>query len=808
MKISLNWLKEFIHLDLDSENISQYLTDIGLEVEGFEEIESVRGGLKGVVIGEIISCKKHPNADRLNQTIVNIGEETLLNIICGAPNVKAGQKVPVATVGTTLYNGDNSFKIKKSKIRGEISEGMICGEDELGLGDFTEGIMVLDSDAKIGMTAFDYFNIKNDIIFDIGLTPNRSDAMGHLGVARDLKAVLNHKGLNVELCLPTIEEFSVDNTNLQIDVEVENSELCPRYSGVSISGVKVGKSPAWIENKLRSIGITPINNVVDITNYVLHETGHPLHAFDASKIKGNKVIVRNSSSKTKFIALDESEKKLSKEDLMIYNEKDAMCIAGVFGGIDSGVSVKTKDIFLESAYFNPISIRKTAKRYNLNTDASFRFERGCDINMTIYALKRASLLIQKIAGGNISSKIIDVYPKKIERFKVNLTYKKLDDLTGEKIDRDVVKSILTNLEIEIVSSNKDSLALKIPLFRSDVQREVDVIEEILRIYGFNNIRTSSRLNTSIFHSNQIESESIKNMLSNMLSSNGFSEIMNNSITKSDYHKLISDLDEENNVMIINPLSKDLDVMRQSLLFSGLETISYNINRKHSDLKLFEFGKTYHKQEEENVEIQHLQILVSGRIESENWNKTDNKVNFYVIKEKVEYILSRLGIVEFKSSEGSGWGCSYSLTYSYDNKRLVCFGKISKDLCDKFGIKSDVFMADFNWDTILNLIKSKEVRFSEVSKYPSIRRDLSLLLDKNISFKELKDIATKIDDNILKSINLFDVYQGKNIPEDKKSYALSFIFSDISKTLTDKLIDKVMTKLIKSYERIGVEVRKD
>ncbi|MGY8987844.1 MAG: phenylalanine--tRNA ligase subunit beta [Flavobacteriales bacterium] len=806
MKISLNWLQQYIKLDLEVDKISEYLTDTGLEVEGVEEIESIKGDLKGIIIGEVLSCEQHPNADRLKVTTVNIGE-SVLDIVCGAPNVKAGQKVPVATVGSILYDGDESFKIKKSKIRGEVSEGMICGEDELGLGNVTDGIMVLDDNVKVGTLASEYFKVENDTIFEIGLTPNRSDAMGHFGIARDLKTVLNHNGSKLEMCLPTVKNFKVDNTNLSISVEVENSQLCPRYSGVSISGVKIEKSPEWLENRLKSLGIEPKNNIVDITNFVLHETGQPLHAFDAEKIKGNKIVVKTINKKTKFTTLDEVERELSTEDLMICNDKEAMCLAGVFGGLDSGVSDNTTSIFLESAYFNTVSVRKTAKRHTLSTDSSFRFERGCDPNMTIYALKRATLLIQEIAGGKISSEIVDIYPKEIKHFEVELTYKKLDSLIGEKIDRKEVKNILTDLEIEVVLETENGLSLKVPPFRADVQREVDVIEEVLRIYGFNTVETPTKLNTSTSYSDEVNPETLRNTISDLLSSNGFFEIMNNSLTKESYTKLIPELEVEQNIKIVNPLSQDLNVMRQFLLFSGLENISYNINRKNQDLKLYEFGKTYHKVEEENQERQHLMLLLTGTVNSENWNTTKDKTDFFVTKEKVEHILYRLGLNTWDVSEGSGWGRSYTLTYSYEDQRLVCFGKVTKDLCSKFGVKSDVYMADFNWDLILQLVVNTKIKYSEVSKFPSVKRDLSLLIDNKVSFKELLTIAKDTEKNILKSVNLFDVYEGDELPEGKKSYALSFILEDKTKTLTDKYIDKVMSKLISSYEnKAGAEVR--
>ncbi len=806
MKISLNWLQQYIKLDLEVNQISEFLTDTGLEVEGIEEIESIKGGLKGIVIGEVLTCQQHPNADRLKVTTVNIGE-SVLDIVCGAPNVATGQKVLVATIGTVLYDGEESFKIKKGKIRGEVSMGMICAEDELGLGSSHDGIMVLPNELEVGTLASDYFKIENDTVFEIGLTPNRSDAMGHFGVARDLKTVLNHNGSELEMCLPNLKQFKTDNNNLSISVEVENSELCPRYSAVSISGIKIEPSPEWLKNRLKSIGIESKNNIVDVTNFVLHETGQPLHAFDAKKITGNKIVVKTLSEKTKFITLDEVERDLSAEDLMICNEKEGMCLAGVFGGLDSGVSHSTTSIFLESAYFNPVSVRKTAKRHHLSTDSSFRFERGCDPNMTLYALKRAALLIQEIAGGEISSEIVDIYPNEIKHFELELTYKKLDSLIGEKIEREAVKSILTDLEIEVVSETQTGLSLKVPPFRADVQREVDVIEEVLRIYGFNTVKIPSKLNTSISHSDEVNPEQIRNITSDLLSSNGFSEIMNNSLTKESYIHLISELNEQENVKILNPLSQDLNVMRQSLLFSGLENISYNINRKNQDLKLYEFGKTYHKVEGENQEKEHLMLLLTGKVNSENWNTTKDKTDFFVMKEKVEHILFRLGITKIKSEEISTYGFSEGLMYKHKKNRLVCFGKVDKKIIKSFGIKQELYYADFNWDLILNLVLNTKIKYLEVSKFPSVKRDLSLLIDKEVTFKELNTIAKQTETKILKSVNLFDVYVGDKLPEGKKSYALSFILEDNTKTLTDKYIDKVMNKLISSYEtKVGAEVR--
>lgn len=807
MKISYSWLKNYLHLELPAEEIAQLLTNTGLEVEGIEEVESIKGGLKGVVIGEVLSKKQHPNADRLSITTVNIGANEPLQIVCGAPNVASGQKVPVATVGTWLYSGEEKIKIKKNKIRGEVSEGMICGEDELSLGPDTDGIMVLDKKAKVGTAASEYFNLESDTVFEIGLTPNRSDAMGHIGVARDLLTVLNHQGHKLEMCRPSVEKFVVANTSKKIDVELKDEVLCPRYSAVSIAGVKVADSPEWLQNKLGAIGITPINNVVDITNYVLHEIGQPLHAFDIDKIEGDKVVVATVKDKTKLTTLDEVERELSSSDLMINNAKKSMCIAGVLGGLDSAVSSSTTDIFLESAYFNAVSIRKTAKRHGLSTDASFRFERGCDPNITVYALKRAALLITEICGGEIASEVVDIYPKKIEHFKLELTYAKMDALIGEQIDRDKVKSILKNLEIEIVNSTDEGLSLVVPPFRTDVQREVDVIEEILRIYGFNSVDISSKLTTSITFSNGVNSEDVSNTIADLLANNGFCEAMNNSLSKSEYTALIPDLDANQNVEILNPLSKDLNVMRQSLLFSGLENVAYNQNRKNANVKFFEFGKSYHKTEKGNVENQHLQLLISGRIWKENWDKPNDKVNFNFIKEKVAHILNRLGIQKIKVEAISSHGFSAGLMYKFKNKRLVCVGKLDKKLCKAFDVKSDVYAADFNWDLLLELTKNTKIKYKQTSKFPEVRRDLSLLIDNSVSFEVLQKIAKQADNKILKSVNLFDVYEGEKLAKGKKSYALSFTMSDKSKTLTDKEVDKVMEKLITSFQdKAGAEIR--
>ncbi len=807
MKISYSWLNNYLNLELPHEEVSALLTDIGLEVEGVEEVERIKGGLKGVIIGEVLTKTGHPNADRLAITTVNIGDDVPLQIVCGAPNVAAGQKVPVATVGTILYDGDKDFKIKKSKIRGEVSEGMICGADEIGLGEDTDGIMVLDTKAKVGLPASAYFQLDSDIVFEIGLTPNRSDAMGHIGVARDLITVLNHRGAKLQMCLPSVKAFEVESTTKNISVELKDTKLCPRYSGVSISGIKVASSPDWLQNRLRAIGLTPVNNVVDITNYVLHETGQPLHAFDIAKISGNKVVVSTVKNKSKFIALDEIERELSSDDLMINDANRPMCIAGIYGGIDSGVSNTTVDVFLESAYFDPVSIRKTAKRHGLSTDASFRYERGCDPNITVYALKRAALLITEICGGAIASDIVDIYPSMIQHFPVQLSYSKMDNLIGEVIDRELVQGILNDLEIEIVDSNNDGLSLLVPPFRTDVQREVDVIEEILRIYGFNTVSIPSKLDTIISYSQVINIEEIRNTISDLLSNSGFNEAMNNSLTKDENTKLISELDIEQNVVILNPLSKDLNVMRQSLLFSGLENIAYNHNRKSMDIKIYEFGKTYRKKGQKYFESQHLQVLVSGRLQPENWNANSDKADFFFIKEKVEHILNRLGIKDVQSEQVNTYGFEEALMYKCKNKRLVCFGKLDNKICKAFDVKSEVYAADFDWDTVLDLVGHTKTGFQEISKFPVVRRDLSLLVDKSVSFDKLRMIAIKADNKILKSVSLFDVYEGSKLPDGKKSYALAFTMGDATRTLTDMHVDKVMKKLMNSFrQQVGAEIR--
>ena len=808
MKISYNWLKQFLQVDWEENKTSELLTDLGLEVEGIETKESIKGSLEGILVGEVLTCVQHPNADRLKITTVDLGTGDPVQIVCGAPNVAAGQKVPVATIGTTLYDDKGvGFKIKKGKIRGEESHGMICAEDELGLGTSHDGILILNKKLKVGTPAAEVFNIETDQVFEIGLTPNRADAMSHYGVARDFRAGLIQHGINLELITPSVSDFHVEQRRLRIDVEVENKDLAPRYCGISIVDVEVKDSPEWIQNRLKSIGITPKNNIVDITNYVLHELGQPLHAFDASKIKGNKVIVKTLAQGTKFTTLDEVERELHSEDIMICDaESNPLCIAGVFGGINSGVSEKTTSIFLESAYFNPVSIRKTAKRHALNTDASFRFERGIDINFTEYALKRAALLIEEYAGGKVASDVMDFYPEKIEDFQVFLSYESAFRLIGQEIDKETIKNILASLEIKISSETEGGLGLTIPSYRVDVQREADIIEEILRVYGYNNIKFSHKLNTSIsFDSNK--DISLENIVANQLTTLGFNETMANSLTKEEYSSFSENLKSEFNVTMLNPLSNDLKVMRQSLLFSGLESISYNLNRKNNSLKLYEFGKTYHKYEKGYQEDKHLTIFVSGARTKDSWTSLTQNSEFFYLKGIVMSILERIGVTNIKTSPLKSDVFSEGIVLSLGKNKLVEFGVIKKKLLKEFGIKQEVLFADFDWTSILSISGKKKIKVSMLPKFPSVKRDLALLLDEKITFKEIYDLAFQSERNLLKDAGLFDVYDGDKLPEGKKSYAVSFVLQDNNKTLEDRQIDKIMQKLQQSFEKnLGAVLR--
>jgi phenylalanyl-tRNA synthetase beta chain len=808
MKISYNWLKQFINIDWDAEKTGELLTDLGLEIEGIDTYESVKGGLKGIVIGEVLTCVQHPNADRLKVTTVDIGADAPVQIVCGAPNVATGQKVPVATIGTTLYTTEGeAWKIKKGKIRGEESHGMICAEDELGLGESHDGIMVLDTKLKVGTFVSKVFEIENDEIFEIGLTPNRADAMSHHGVARDLKAGLLQKEIQLELITPSVSSFHVDARSLKIDVDVQDKENAPRYCGVTITGLKVDASPSWLQHRLKSIGLSPINNIVDITNYVLHELGQPLHAFDANKITGNKIEVKTCNAGTKFTTLDDVERVLHEDDLMICDAEKPMCIAGVFGGINSGVTEGTTSIFLESAYFNPVSVRKTAKRHGLNTDASFRFERGIDPNITKYALKRAALMIVEIAGGEISSDISDTYVNKINDFEVRLSFDNAKKLIGEEIPRETIKSILTSLEIKVNNVTETGLGLTVPAYRNDVQREADIIEEILRVYGYNNVGTTEKLNASISNSKRFEDYKLQNIIGNQLASQGFYEIMANSLTTPKYMELSEQLNADYNVEMLNPLSNDLSVMRQSLLFSGLEAVCYNINRKRSDLKLFEFGKTYHQYPDKREEDKHLSLFVTGNISEERWNTVVTPSDFFYLKGTLQTILQRLGLNRLKSSPIKSDIFSEGMSFSLGKKNIVDFGLVKKSVLKHFGISQNVLFADFNWDNVLEMAKHNSIKFKPIPKYPKVRRDFALLIDNTVSFEDIYTIAKQTEKQLLKNVNLFDVYEGKNLPEGKKSYAVSFILQDEHKTLTDKQIDKIMSKLQSNFEsKLGAELR--
>ena len=809
MRISLNWLKQFIKTDLSTEEISEILTDLGLEVEGVDTYESLKGGLQGVVVGHVLTCVQHPNADRLKITTVDLGDANApVQIVCGAPNVAEGQKVPVATIGTKLYDKEgNAFEIKKGKIRGEESNGMICAEDELGLGESHDGILILDENLKPGTPAAKIFNIESDQVFEIGLTPNRADAMSHYGVARDLRAAKIIRDKQSELITPSVSNFKVDKRTLKIDVQVENDKLAPRYCGVTISGISVKPSPSWLQNRLKAIGLTPKNNVVDVTNYVLHELGQPLHAFDAAKIKGNKVIVKTVAAGTKFTTLDDIERTLDAEDLMICNAEEPMCIAGVFGGKDSGVNENTSSIFLESAYFNPVSIRKTAKRHTLSTDASFRFERGIDPTITEYALKRAALLIQEVAGGEITSDVTDIYPKKIEDFQVFLTFDKIRKIIGQDIPKDIIKKILVALDIKINNVTEAGLGLLIPSYRVDVQREIDVIEEILRVYGYNNIEFSQKLNATISNSSRTEEFKVQNIISNQLCSLGFNEMMANSLTTPDYVKLSDKIREEFNVLMLNPLSNDLSAMRQSMLFSGLEAVSFNINRKRADLKFFEFGKTYHKLPSGYEENKHLTLFLTGNRNDESWAQAQQKSDFFLFKGYINTILSRIGLDSKVSTlpfENDIFNEGIALAIG--KEIILEMGTVKKSVLKHFDIKQEVLYADIFWDKIQKYISNK-IKYTDIPKYPEVRRDLALLLDSSVAFEEVYKVAKQTEKKLLKNINLFDVYEGKNLPEGKKSYAVSFTIQDESKTLNDKEIEKIMSKLQTNLEKeLGASLR--
>ncbi|GAA4796402.1 phenylalanine--tRNA ligase subunit beta [Olivibacter ginsenosidimutans] len=799
MKIAYNWLKQFIEIDKSPEELSLILTDLGLEVEGIETVQSIPGGLEGLVIGEVKTCQPHPNADRLRLTTVDIGTTSLLQIVCGAPNVAAGQKVVVAPVGTVIHPlSGEAFKINKSKIRGELSEGMICAEDEIGLGVDHNGIIVLDTDAQVGQAAKSYFNVTDDFCFEIGLTPNRADAASHLGVARDVAAYLKK-----EITLPHIERFKVGQEPSPIQVEVQNTEACRRYTSLYIRNVNVGKSPQWLVDQLKTIGIRSINNVVDITNYVLHELGQPLHAFDAHKIAGNRIVVRNAREGESFVTLDGVARKLSAEDLMICDEEKPLCIAGVFGGLDSGVSALTNDVFLESAYFNAVSIRKSSKRHGLKTDASFRFERGTDPNMTVLALKRAALLIQEIAGGEIVSAISDHYPEPINSFIFDVNLEQVRRLIGKEISNEEIIAIIEALHIEVRVKSQGVIEVAVPPYKVDVTREVDIIEEVLRVYGYNNIEMKQQIKASLNTSPKPDKEVVQHMVSEFLVSNGFYEILSNSLTKTAY------LDNADTaVKIFNPLSSDLDVMRQNLLFSALEAVSHNQKRKNADLKLFEFGKTYYAIDDRYEEDQYLSLTLTGAMQHKQWNQPVQWCNFYHIKAAVDALIKRLHIKDLTSEEAEDPKIAYGLQYRKGQKILVSFGAVSLDALKKADVNGDVFYAVFHWGLLLKAISKNRITYQEIAKFPAVRRDLSLLVDRSVSFATLKQLAERTERKLLQSVNVFDVYVGDKLPPEKKSYALSFELQDEEKTLTDKQIDSVMQKLILNFEKeVGAEVRK-
>ena len=812
MNISYNWLKEYVDFDLTPEEVSAALTSIGLETDGVEEVQSIKGGLEGLVVGEVLTCEPHPNSDHMHITTVDLGEGEPVQIVCGAANVAAGQKVIVATLGTKLYDGDQSFTIKKSKLRGVESNGMICAEDEIGVGTSHDGIIVLPQDVVPGTLAKDYYNIKSDYVFEVDITPNRADACSHYGVARDLYAWLVQNGYQTSLHRPETSEFKVDNHDMDIDVVVENTEACPRYAGVAIKNVTVKESPEWLQNKLRLIGVRPVNNIVDITNYILHAYGQPMHCFDADKIKGGKIVVKTCQEGTKFVTLDEVERKLSERDLMICDAEEPMCIAGVFGGLDSGTTEATKDVFLESAYFHPTWVRKTARRHGLSTDSSFRFERGIDPNGTIYALKEAAILVKELAGGEIASDIKDNYPAPIADFAVELSYEYVNSLVGKVIPAETIKSIVTSLEMKIVAETAEGLSLSVPAYRVDVQRPCDVVEDILRIYGYNNVEIPTSLKSSLnVEGEEDKSVKLQNLVSEQLIGCGFNEILNNSLTAASYYDGLETYKPENLVRIMNPLSNDLNVMRASLLFGGLECIQHNANRKNADLRFFEFGNCYHfnaeKKNPEKVlaaysEELHLGLWLTGKYISNSWAHPDMNSSVYELKAYVLNIFSRLGVNLGAMVFGNLSDDIYSVAISIHTrggKLVATFGVLSKKLQKAFDIDNEVYYADINWKELMKAIKGKKVTYTEISKFPAVKRDLALLIDKKVQFAEIEKIAYETDKKLLKSVELFDVYEGKNLEAGKKSYAVSFVLQDENATLNDKQIDKLMQRLIANLQ---------
>lgn len=820
MNISYNWLKEYLDFDLQPDEVAAALTSIGLETGGVEEVQTIKGGLEGLVIGEVLTCEDHPNSDHLHITTVNVGGEAPLQIVCGAPNVAAGQKVVVAVNGTKLYDGDQCFTIKKSKIRGVESNGMICAEDEIGIGTDHSGIIVLPADAVVGTLAKDYYNVKSDYVLEVDITPNRVDATSHYGVARDLAAYLKQAGKPAALRLPSVEAFKIDDETPAIEVVVENEEACLRYSGVTIKGVTVKESPEWLQNRLRVIGLRPINNVVDVTNFILHELGQPLHSFDAAKIKGNKVVVKAVEAGTKFVTLDGVERTLTDRDLMICNTEEPMCIGGVFGGLDSGVTEQTTDVFLESACFHPTWIRKTARRFGLNTDASFRFERGLDPNNTIYVLKRAALLIQELAGGKITGAIQDVYPKVVEPYRVEVSYTKINSLIGKEIPVETVKSIVDSLEMKIESETAEGLCLRVPVYRIDVQRDVDVIEDILRIYGYNNVEFNEEVKACLSYQTPTDhSYKMQNLISEQLCGCGFNEIMNNSLTRSAYYSDLTAYPEKNCVRLMNPLSADLNVMRQTLLFGGLESAEHNMKRRRGNIRFYEFGNCYQydetkKKEGETLagfsEDYRLGIWLAGNRVENSWAHPNEKTTVYELKAYVENVLSRLGLnlgkLVFGILTDDIYSAGLSIT-TQSGRRLGSLGIVSKKILKAMDIDVEVYFAELSWTALMKETKKNKVTYTEISKFPAVKRDLALLLDKSVAFADIEKIAGESERKLLKSVTLFDVYEGKNLPAGKKSYAVSFYLQDDNKTLNDKQIDAIMKKIQTNLEqKLGAQLR--
>ena len=820
MNISYNWLKDYLDFDLQPDEVAAALTSIGLETGGVEEVQTIKGGLEGLVIGEVLTCEEHPNSDHLHITTVYVGGAEPLQIVCGAPNVAAGQKVVVAVNGTKLYDGDECFTIKRSKIRGVESNGMICAEDEIGIGTDHAGIIVLPADAVVGTSAKEYYNVKSDYVLEVDITPNRVDATSHFGVARDLAAYLKQNGKPANLKRPSVDAFKIDDEVPAIEVVVENKEACLRYSGITIKNVTVKESPEWLQNRLKVIGLRPINNVVDITNYILHGVGQPLHSFDADKIKGNKVVVRSATEGAKFVTLDGVERTLTDRDLMICNVEEPMCIAGVFGGLDSGVTEQTKNVFLESATFHPTWIRKTARRFGLNTDASFRYERGLDPNQTVEVMKRAALLIQEVAGGTITGAIQDIYPVPVAPYRVELTYDKVNTLIGKVIPVETVKSILESLEMKIVSETAEGLVIDVPVYRIDVQRDVDVIEDILRIYGYNNVEFSDNVKSNLSYQTPTDrSYKLQNLISEQLCGCGFNEILNNSLTRSAYYDNLSTYPVSHCVMLMNPLSADLNCMRQTLLFGGLESVEHNAKRKNGNIRFFEFGNCYdynidHKKEDETLaefsEDYRLGLWVSGSRVDNNWAHPNEKSSVYELKAYVENILVRLGVnlqkVIFGNLANDIYSAGLSITTS-SGRQLGTMGIVSPKICKELDIETDVYYAELSWTLLMKEIKKSKVTFSEISKFPAVKRDLALLLEKNVQFAEIEKIATESERKLLKDVALFDVYEGKNLPAGKKSYAVSFYLQDEGKTLNDKQIDAIMKKIQTNLEqKLGAQLR--